>query len=159
MEQKEKISAEAAIEIFEHLEEIERRVAWFYELCSQQFPQDESLWKEISHDEIRHAHMIQEMKNRLSGQKSIEVSSKLRLPVLKTFVHGIDEQIRRLESGGLPRKNAFFIARDLENTLFERRFHEAFSVDDPGFSDLIAKFRAETDRHYRVLEDYIKNNL
>jgi len=145
-----------AAQILDTLHQIELGVAALYKRFSRSFVQDRVLWEDLSQDEENHAVMVTELKNTLLKNGSPFELGKISLIALSTYLQGIESQSSRLERGELQRQNAFFIARDFEKTLIERRFYESIRSENPDYRAIQEKIRLETEFHLQKLENYIK---
>jgi 1,2-phenylacetyl-CoA epoxidase catalytic subunit len=143
-------------QILDILHKIELIVAELYRRFSHSFVQDRVFWEDLSQDEESHAVMVTELKNALLKNGSPFELGKINLLALSTYRQGIETQLDRLERGELRRQNAFFIARDFEKTLIERRFYESIRSENAEYRAIQDKIRKETEFHLQRLENYIK---
>ena len=143
-------------QILDLLHKIELSVAELYRRFSHSFVEDRVLWESLSRDELSHAALVIELKNTLLKNGSPFELGKVNLLALNTYRQGIEGQLGRLERGEIRRQNAFFIARDLEKTLIERRFYELIQSESPEYRAIQEKIRKETESHLQKLENYIK---
>jgi hypothetical protein len=145
-----------AAQILDGLRHIELIVAELYKRFSRSFVQDRVFWEDLSRDEENHAVMVLELKNMLLKNGSPFELGKTSLTALATYQQGVEGQMSRLEKGEIRRQNAFFIARDFEKTLIERRFYEAVRSENPEYRAIQQKIQRETAAHLQKLENYIK---
>jgi len=143
-------------QILDVLYKIELIVAELYRRFSHSFAQDRVFWENLSQDEESHAVMVTELKNTLLKNGSPFELGKINLLALSTYRQGIETQLARLERGELRRQTAFFVARDFEKTLIERRFYESIQSENPEYQAIQDKIRKETEFHLQKLENYIK---
>jgi hypothetical protein len=145
-----------AAQILDGLRHIELVVAELYKRFSRSFAQDRVFWEDLSRDEENHAGMVTELKNMLLKNGSPFEVGKTSLTALATYRQGVEGQMSRLERGELRRPNAFYIARDFEKTLIERRFYETIRSENPEYRAIQEKIQRETATHLQKLENYIK---
>ena len=143
-------------QILDILHQIELIVAELYRRFSHSFVQDRVFWENLSRDEESHAVMVTELKNTLLKNGSPFELGKINLLALSTYRQGVESQLARLQRGELRRQNAFFIARNFEKTLIERRFYESIRSENPEYRAIQEKIRKETEFHLQKLENYIK---
>jgi hypothetical protein len=143
-------------ELLDTLRQIELMVAELYKRFARSFVQDRVFWEDLSQDEENHAVMVTELKNMLLKNGSPFELGRLSLIALSTYRQGVEGQLSRLGRGELRRQNAFFIARDFEKTLIERRFYESIRSENPEYRAIQEKIRLETQSHLQKLENYIK---
>src|SRR4030042_4109290 len=143
-------------QILDTLHQIELIVAELYRRFSHSFVQDRVFWENLSQDEESRAVRVTELKNtRLKNGSPFELG-KINLLGLSTYRQRVESQLGRLKRGELRRQNAFFIARDLEKSLIERRFYESIRSENPEYRAIQEKIRKETEFHLQKLENYIK---
>lgn len=145
-----------AEQILDALRQIELVVAELYKRFSRSFVQDRVLWENLSRDEENHAVLVDELKRTLLKNGSPFELGKISLVALSTYRQGVEIQLNRLGRGELRRQNAFFIARDFEKTLIERRFYDSIHSQNPEYRQIQENIRRETETHLQKLENTIK---
>ena len=145
-----------AEQILDSLRQIELVVAELYKRFSRSFVQDRVLWESLSRDEENHAALVDELKRTLLKNGSPFELGRISLIALSTYRQGVENQLSRLDRGELRRQNAFFIARDFEKTLIERRFYDSIHSQNPEYKQIQENIRRETETHLQKLENYIK---
>jgi len=145
-----------AEQILDSLRQIELVVAELYKRFSRSFIQDRVLWESLSRDEENHAALVDELKRTLLKNGSPFELGRISLVALSTYRQGVETQLSRLDRGELRRQNAFFIARDFEKTLIERRFYDSIHSQNPEYKQIQENIRRETETHLQKLENYIK---
>jgi hypothetical protein len=144
-----------ARQILDGLREVELIISQLYQYFSQSFPSDRVFWGILAEEEAVHASMVGDLKTALlQNGWSFEVG-KISLAALITFRLGISGQVDRLRKGELGRRNAFFIARDVEKTLIENRYYDLIRSDNKDYQSIQDKIRRETEAHLQKLENYI----
>ncbi len=145
--------------ILDILEEMENFLSKYYGLCALTFPEDRDLWEDISQDETIHAQFVVNMRKILMNNPDVFEMGKTNLAVMKTYRKGIEDQFLRLKEGKILRRNSFFIARDLENSLMEHRFYEVLKGGNPEYQKMKNLIIEETENHYQKIDAYIKEKL
>jgi len=145
-----------AEQILDSLRQIELVVAELYKRFSRSFIQDRVLWESLSRDEENHAALVDELKRTLLKNGSPFELGRISLIALSTYRQGVENQLSRLDRGELRRQSAFFIARDFEKTLIERRFYDSIHSQNPEYKQIQENIRRETETHLQKLENYIK---
>jgi len=145
-----------AEQILDSLRQIELVVAELYKRFSRSFVQDRVLWESLSRDEENHAALVDELKRTLLKNGSPFELGRISLIALSTYRQGVENQLSRLDRGELRRQSAFFIARDFEKTLIERRFYDSIHSQNPEYKQIQENIRRETETHLQKLENYIK---
>lgn len=145
--------------ILDILEETEMLLSKYYGLCALTFPEDSTLWEDISQEEITHSRFVARMREAVMDNPGLFEMGRLNLSVLKTYRKGLENQFIRLKQGDMPRKNSLYIARDLENSLMEHRFYEVLEGGDEEYQKLKKRIMEETEQHLQKIDDYIKSRL
>jgi hypothetical protein len=154
----ERIMLKDAEALLDAVSELERLIGRLYECMAGVFPED-SIWAGLAGDEAHHAMMALEMKSLLGGRDWILSDPRLNLSVVKSIQKYVVQQIERTKNNELPRRNAFFIARDLERTLVEKAFHNAFDFGDSRFNEAASGIDEQTRRHLDRLEAVIRDEF
>jgi uncharacterized protein (DUF1919 family) len=145
-----------ASQILDVLREIELVVAELYRRFSVSFPHDRVFWQDLSDEEENHAASVAELKNTLLKNGAPFEIGKINLFVLTTYRQGIESIISRLQRGSIGRRDAFFIARDLERSLIERSFYNTIRSENKAYQLIQQKIQKETESHFQKLENYIQ---
>jgi hypothetical protein len=99
---------------------------------------------------------VEELRRTLLKNGSPFELGRISLVAISTFCQGIEGQLNRLDRGEVRRQNAFFIARDFEKTLVERRFYDSIQSEKPEYKEIQDRIRRETEAHLQKLDNYIK---
>jgi hypothetical protein len=142
--------------ILDMLRQVELVLAELYRRFSRSFVQDRVFWEDLSRDEESHAAIAEELKTALLKNGFPFELGKASLVALNAHRQGVESQLNRLEKGEIQRQNAFYIARDFERTLIERSFYDLIRSEKPGYKELQARIRRETEIHLQKLENTIK---
>ncbi len=67
-------------------------------------------------------------------------------PIVST-ISGIKANIQKLVKGEIARKNIFFIARDLEQSMLEKNYGEVVKTNNPEFQSLMKEMISDTASH------------
>ena len=144
-----------ALQVLALLGEIELLVADLYRGFAGAFPEDRALWEAMAAEEEVHAALVESLR-RFAGPEAMPFASgKINLASLGTYKKGLEYHMGRLRQGGLNRRSALFIARDLEKTLVERAFYEFVESDDPEIRAIRGRIEGETEGHLGRLEEHI----
>ncbi len=138
------------------LKEIELLIAELYRRFAAAFAEDLELWESLSREEEGHAALAEGLRVVLEGQDvAPDALDKIHLAALETYKKGIEYQLGRLDRGEIVRRNALFIARDLEKTLVERMYYDLIKGAGTGAAEAAIRIQAETESHFGKLEAYI----
>jgi|WetSurMetagenome_2_1015567.scaffolds.fasta_scaffold351948_2 hypothetical protein len=142
-------------QVLDALREIELLVAELYRRFARAFAEDRDLWEGLSREEEGHAALAEALKAMGSEAETPAALGKIHLAALETYKKGLEYQLGRLGRGEIARRNALFIARDLEKTLVERMYYDLVKGGGQDAGDIAARIQAETESHFGKLEAYI----
>lgn len=149
-----KITPGDAEALLDAIAELEGRLSVFYAGLAVRYPED-TIWARLAGEESHHAELALQMKALIGGLSSVRCDKRLKLAAVRSMINYVDQQIQRQDRGDLPRKNALFIARDIEHSLIEKDFHNAFDFPDPRYAQAAAVISQQTRRHLQGLEEFI----
>jgi hypothetical protein len=147
--------ANKTAEVLDRLREIELLVAELYRRFARAFIEDRELWQGLSRDEEGHAALAERLKGMALEDEGPAALGRVHLAALETYKKGLEYQIGRLDRGEIARRNALFIARDLEKTLVERTYYDFVEGGGPDAGTLAARIKSEPESHLGKLERYI----
>ena len=141
------------LEVLTAMAETEQIIGEFYKECGELSKEASEFWKGISNAEIRHSANIKTMIEIISTKpERFEKGRPFNIFAVKTFNDGVQNYINRLKNGEIEKDKAFFIARDIEQSLLENRYGEIVKTDDIEFKTLIGEIVSETEEHNTILE-------
>jgi rubrerythrin len=110
----------------EMLAQHEEKIRDLYLAYADKFPGMAEFWKEMAKEENWHAQVIRE-----AVQKEAAVNKSLPTPrfkpeLLKTSMFYMEKEILRAKEDTMAEINALAVALDIEKSMLERRFFEAF---------------------------------
>ena len=151
-----RIKIKDAEALLDAVSELESLIGRLYECLAGVFPED-SIWASLAGEEAHHAQLALEMKALLGERDWILVDPRLNLSVVHSMQKYVAQQIARTKNNELTRRNAFFIARDLERSLVEKAFYNAFDFGDSRFNRAASAIGEQTRRHLDGLEAIIRD--
>ena len=117
--------------VIDLLIEQERLAEEFYRRCSRKFPERDELWRALIRAEDTHAKFLEEI-----AADAVEASgfAERRLfavnPLRITLGH-LRRTVAALDGPGVTLRALLTVARDLENSVLERKVLEPFRGDSP----------------------------
>jgi len=124
--------------ILDTLTETELTVSRFYGTCARIAGNDQDFWSRLEAEEKKHQAMVRRMSEMVAEKPDgFRMGQSFKEGALKTFIGWLQEQTRRAEAGAIPIKDLLHIARDVEQSLIESKFHEAIQTDDVAFNGLL----------------------
>lgn len=148
-----------ADDILELLAKHEEKIMGLYTAYAGKFPDMAAFWNEMAKEEEWHAQVIREAAQKERGSAAPGfVSQRFRPELLRTSVTYLEKETMRAQQDVMTEINALVIAADIEKTMIERRFFEAFSAQTAELKDamkmMIDATRAHMDRINTSLARY-----
>ncbi|MFA5137875.1 MAG: hypothetical protein WC728_01490 [Elusimicrobiota bacterium] len=135
-------------EMLKALAEAENAVAELYAVFSRTYKEDEAFWSAIVEQERGHARNLERILAMVSAKpQDYGLPKPPNVTVVRTFIRGVLGHAERARKGEIPRRNAFFIARDIETSLLEAKIHELLGSQDPEFQRLMEEIQGQTGAH------------
>jgi hypothetical protein len=137
----------------------ERTLAGLYAACGVVWSDDVALWNDLAASERGHADCLALMAGIVAerpaefapGRPFSAAAGRLQA----AYVAG---RIREVETGGMARRTALLMAREIERSIIETRLNELLETDDPDYLSVADKIVAETSVHYRLLERELRSD-
>ena len=109
---------------------------------------DKEFWTHISHDETIHASWVCDFYNKMEQGLVRFDEGRFKLEALNAFSEYINTQIVRAESEKIALIQSLSISMDLENSMLEKGFFEAYETDDIELKNLLDKLQSSTEIHF-----------
>lgn len=139
------------------MESLETAISGFYAACAARWPEHAKLWNALSQAELRHADYLRKMAEFVKNNPSAYAPGRTFLPrAIETVTRGVIENTARISAQGLEMKNALFIARDFEQSIIEKNYHELIKTQDARFNSMVAEIVKETGDHNLWLQNKIR---
>jgi hypothetical protein len=135
----------------------ERLVADFYRTCAETWKEDREFWMGIVEEEEKHARNIERMTQIIASRPGrFEIGRPFNETAIRTTMKGIEGFMERMKSGKVTRKGAFFMARDIENSVIEKNYAEIVRTDDLEYLTLLKEVVEDTGTHKHEIEERIR---
>jgi hypothetical protein len=145
------------ISILKNLADFELAAAELYRTCSQIWVIDKEFWADMQQAELKHSGNINRMTDIVSAKPGDYRPGHVFTPAaVQTSIAGIKGNIQRLVKREIARKNMFFIARDLEQSMLEKNYAEIVKTDDAEFQSLVNEILSDTVSHREQLNKKIR---
>jgi rubrerythrin len=136
------------LELLKFMVENELVIGELYKTCGEKWKDDEGFWMNIYEDENKHAQYINRMIGIISNRpERFEKGRPFNIFAIKTVISGVQDKIQKTKKGGIPKNNALFIARDLEQAMIEDKYGEIVKTDDVEFKSLVQEIVNDTNAH------------
>lgn len=131
---------------------LEEKLAELYQECSERFPEDNKFWLAICHQEQLHAKFIRELAALVEAHPSdFKFGRQFNAVAIKTIMTHVTDLTGKVRNGEFNRKRALIMARDLENSVLETKYHEIVSTDNMEFKSVIERIIKDTSSHKNLL--------
>ena len=145
------------ISILKSLADFELATAELYGTCSRIWEDDKEFWTDMQQAEVKHSRNISRMTDIVSSKPGDCTPGHVFTPAaVQTSISGIKANIQKLTKREIARKNMFFIARDIEQSMLERNYAEIVKTNDPEFKSLIDEILSDTVAHREQLNRKIR---
>jgi len=154
-----KISGElnSILEVLKLMAQSEQMLGELYRACGIKWSEDRDFWTEISSQEDKHALYIKKIGEIISKRpENFEKGRPFNVFAIKTIIKGMQDKLLKIKEGSIPRKNAFFTARDFEQSILEDRYGEIVKSDDIEYIALTQEILSDTLTHKNRLDQKIK---
>jgi hypothetical protein len=152
-----KSNQQMIMDILNTLTETELSVSEFYGTCARIAGDDQDFWTRLEEEERKHHAMVCRMMEMVTEKPDrFKMGQSFREGALRTFMGWLREQTRRAAAGAIPAKDLLYVARDIEQSLIESKFHEAIQTDDAAFNGLLSSMHEDTFFHRERISRRIK---
>lgn len=135
----------------------ERLIGSFYQSCAETWEQDRTFWLNIAAEEEKHARNIERMVQIISLKpEQFQIGRLFNTVAIQTVMAGIKGQLKRLKEKQMTRKQAIFVARDIESSLIEKNYGEIVKTRDIEYLTLMKEVTGETEKHKESIERHIQ---
>lgn len=139
---------QSIVEILQLMVETELAIEEFYNTCARTWKEDAEFWSTIADEEKKHAENITRMKEILLIKPvHFEKNRPFNPAAIKTIINYIKDNTQKVKQGALEKSRAFFIARDIEQSLIEQRYGDTLKTDDIEYISLIKEVVSQTLSH------------
>ena len=144
------------IRILKSLADFELATAELYGTCSRIWEDDKEFWTDMQRAEVKHSRNISRMTDIVSSKPGDCTPGHVFTPAaVQTSISGVKANIQRLAKREIARKNMFFIARDIEQSMLEKNYSEIVKTNDAEFQSLVNEILSDTVSHREQLNKKI----
>lgn len=127
---------------------LEEALAALYLACSQRYPEDSKFWLVICHQEEAHARYITELADLAASHPTeFKLGRQFNAVAVRNITSRVLDFADQVRNGQVDRKRAFFMARDIEGSVLEARYHEIVTTDNVEFKKTLERIGRETATH------------
>jgi len=146
------------LNVLSFMAEAEEVLAELYHACGQVWDDGHAFWSDIEEEERKHVRNIETMKDIISRKpERFEKGRPFNVMAAQTVIKGVRSNIEKVRAGTLQRKNALFMARDIEQSIMENRYGEIVKTDDVEYLGLMKEIVTDTAAHKGRIDSEIKS--
>jgi len=137
----------------------EATLAGLYAACGAQWRDDAALWDGLADSERGHADCLALMSRivaeRPAGFAPGRPLSAAAGRLQSAYIAGRTHEVLQ---GGMARRTALLMARDIERSIIETRLDELLLTSDVDYLAIAGRIVTETGLHYRLLEQELQSD-
>lgn len=131
---------------------LEKALAELYLACSETFAEDSKFWLAICHQEELHAKLIGELASLVSSHpREFQFGRQFNTTAITTVMSSVKNSTEQVRNGHLDRRRALVMARDIENSVLETKYHEIVTTDNIEFKSILDRIMKDTSSHKNLL--------
>lgn len=140
------------LKVMNDMAQLEEAFAELYQECSEKFPEDGKFWSAICNQERLHATFIRKLIDLVSSHPDeFRAGRHFNSTAIKTIMSNVKRTADQVRNGQLDRKRALFVARDIEGSVLEARYHEIVTTDNIEFRETLERITKDTYSHKNLL--------
>lgn len=125
-----------------------------YALFAQKIPQEKEFWLKLSEEENKHAYWLEVLEMNIEKRgASLNGDDRFNLPLIKSSIKHVKEALDDFEKVELSFFDALIFAKDIENSMIEKKFFEVFYGIDDDFDRVMKLLKEETKKHSERIEE------
>ena len=134
----------------------EATLAGLYTACSTAWRHDAVLWDGLADSERGHADCLAMMAQiAVERPGGFAPRRPFNAAAGRLQAGYVEARTREVESGGMARRTALLMARDIEHSIIETRLNELLETRERDYPAIADGIVAETGLHYRLLEQQL----
>lgn len=147
------------LQVMNDMVALEEALAALYLACSEKFPEDGKFWLAICHQEELHARYLAELAALISSHPhEFKFGRQFNAVAITTIMSSVRKLTDEIRQGQSDRKRALVMARDIENSVLEAKYHEIVTSDNVQFRETIDRIMRETTTHKKLLAAKVASN-
>jgi len=125
-----------------------------YKLFSEKIPEEKEFWLRLSEEENKHAYWLEVLGINIEKKNiSLNGDNRFNLPLIKSSINHINESLDDFNKMELGLFDALTFARDMENSMIEKKFFEVFYGINDDFDRVMKLLKEETEEHRKRIEE------
>ncbi len=140
------------ISIMEMLAQHEETISDLYSAYSKQFPEHREFWATLAWEENDHARQIRELEIDVKNRRATFDNTAIKEVVIKNSLEYVKNQTEDVHKKGISLAGALSVALDIEKSVIDGEFFEAFKGFTAKSRKLIRELANEVQEHYKIIE-------
>lgn len=125
-----------------------------YQLFAQKIPAEKEFWLKISEEENKHAYWLEVLGMNIQKQGlSLNDDERFNVPLIKSSIEHVLEAMEDFEKVDLSFFDALSFAKDVENSMMEKKFFEVFYGINDDFDRVMKLLKEGTEEHRERIEE------
>jgi hypothetical protein len=131
----------------------ETSLASLYAACGHVWNDDTALWEGLAASERGHAECLALMARVVAERPAaFELGRPFGAAAGRLQAGYVENRTHEVEAGGMARRTALLMAREIERSIIETRLNELLVTKESDYLAIADRVVAETGVHYRLLE-------
>lgn len=144
--------------VLESMMQHELALSDFYKQCADTWKEDQAIWESLAHAELRHAENLQKMLEIIIKKQDVfEVGRPFNLLAIHTAIAGVNDNLKRVKEGAVPREKLLILARDTEQSILESHYAEIVKTTDIEYQSLMKNILSQTYDHKMIIQKKIND--
>ncbi|MDX9913490.1 MAG: hypothetical protein RBS77_02835 [Candidatus Moranbacteria bacterium] len=128
-----------------------------YHFFAQKIPQEKEFWLRLSEEENKHAYWLEVLGMNIEKRGiSLNGDDRFNLPLIKSSIEHVKEALDDFKKIELSFFDALTFAKDIENSMIEKKFFEVFYGIDDDFDRVMKLLKEETKKHSERIEEKLQ---
>lgn len=128
-----------------------------YQFFAQKIPQEKEFWLRLSEEENKHAYWLEVLGMNIEKRGiSLNGDDRFNLPLIKSSIEHVKEALDDFKKIELSFFDALTFAKDIENSMIEKKFFEVFYGIDDDFDRVMKLLKEETKKHSERIEEKLQ---
>lgn len=128
-----------------------------YQLFADKIPTEKEFWMKLSEEENKHAYWLEVLGMNMQKQElSLNGDSRFNLPLIKSSIEHVKEAVEDFDRIELNLFDALIFAKDIENSMIEKKFFEVFYGINDDFDRVMRLLKEETERHSERIKEKLE---
>ncbi|HBI16531.1 MAG TPA: hypothetical protein DDY52_00010 [Candidatus Moranbacteria bacterium] len=125
-----------------------------YQLFADKIPTEKEFWKKLSEEENKHAYWLEVLNMNIQKRDiSLNDDERFNLPLIKSSTEHAKEALEDFSKMELTLFDALVFAKDVENSMIEKKFFEVFYGISDDFDRVMKLLKEETEKHSERIEE------